>query len=106
LRLASAMAAVRDAVALLHEKRKEAKLPPPNAVIASSRSYASDAPPWDGSRWLPKDYAPRSWSIDSERGGGERLGLKTRMNLFRKSLADYLTAAGEHEVARLFTEQA
>lgn len=36
----------------------------------------------------------------------ERLGLKTRMDLFRKSLADYLTAAGEHEVAQLFTEQA
>lgn len=36
----------------------------------------------------------------------KRLGLKTRMDLFRKSLADYLTAAGEHEVARLFTEQA
>lgn len=36
----------------------------------------------------------------------ERLGLKTRMDLFRKSLADYLTAAGEHEVAKLFTEQA
>jgi hypothetical protein len=35
-----------------------------------------------------------------------RLGLKTRMDLFRKSLADYLTAAGEHEVAQLFTEQA
>lgn len=34
------------------------------------------------------------------------LGLKTRMDLFRKSLADYLTAAGEHEVAQLFTEQA
>ena len=28
------------------------------------------------------------------------------MDLFRKSLADYLTAAGEHEVAQLFTEQA
>jgi len=36
----------------------------------------------------------------------ERLGLKTRMDLFRKSLADYLTAAGEHEVAQLFAEQA
>lgn len=36
----------------------------------------------------------------------ERLGLKTRMDLFRKSLADYLTAAGEHEVAQLFIEQA
>jgi len=36
----------------------------------------------------------------------ERLGLKTRMDLFRKSLADYLTAAGEHEVAQLLTEQA
>jgi len=36
----------------------------------------------------------------------ERLGLKTRMDLFRNSLADYLTAAGEHEVAQLFTEQA
>ncbi|MCG8556566.1 MAG: ribbon-helix-helix protein, CopG family [Proteobacteria bacterium] len=36
----------------------------------------------------------------------ERLGLKTRMDLFRKSLADYLTAAGEHEVAQLFTERA
>ena len=36
----------------------------------------------------------------------ERLGLKTRMDLFRQSLADYLTAAGEHEVAQLFTEQA
>jgi len=36
----------------------------------------------------------------------ERLGLKTRMDLFRKSLADYLAAAGEHEVAQLFTEQA
>ena len=36
----------------------------------------------------------------------ERLALKTRMDLFRKSLADYLTAAGEHEVAQLFTEQA
>ncbi len=36
----------------------------------------------------------------------ERLGLRTRMDLFRKSLADYLTAAGEHEVAQLFTEQA
>lgn len=36
----------------------------------------------------------------------ERLGLKTRMDLFRKSLADYLTAAGEHDVAQLFTEQA
>src|SRR5690606_2611908 len=36
----------------------------------------------------------------------ERLGLKTRMDLFRKSLAAYLTAAGEHEVAQLFTEQA
>ena len=36
----------------------------------------------------------------------ERLGLKTRMDLFRKSLADYLTAAGEHEVAQLFTKQA
>jgi len=36
----------------------------------------------------------------------ERLGLKTRMDLFRKLLADYLTAAGEHEVAKLFTEQA
>jgi hypothetical protein len=35
----------------------------------------------------------------------ERLGLKTRMDLFRKSLADYLTAAGEHEVAKLFTER-
>jgi len=35
----------------------------------------------------------------------ERLGLKTRMDLFRKSLAEYLTAAGEHEVAQLFTEQ-
>jgi hypothetical protein len=30
----------------------------------------------------------------------ERLGLKTRMDLFRKSLADYLAAAGEHEVAQ------
>jgi hypothetical protein len=36
----------------------------------------------------------------------ERLGLKTRMDLFRKSLADYLTAAGEHEVAQLFADQA
>ena len=36
----------------------------------------------------------------------ERLGLKTRMDLFRKSLADYLTAAGEHDVAQLFTDQA
>jgi hypothetical protein len=36
----------------------------------------------------------------------ERLGLKPRMDLFGKSLADYLTAAGEHEVAQLFTEQA
>ena len=36
----------------------------------------------------------------------ERLGLKTRMDLFRRSLADYLTAAGEHEVAQLFSEQA
>jgi hypothetical protein len=36
----------------------------------------------------------------------ERLGLKTRMDLFRKSLADYLTAAGEHDVAQLFADQA
>lgn len=36
----------------------------------------------------------------------QRLGLKTRMDLFRKSLADYLAAAGEHEVAQLFAEQA
>jgi hypothetical protein len=36
----------------------------------------------------------------------ERLGLKTRMDLFRKSLADYLAAAGEHDVAQLFTDQA
>jgi hypothetical protein len=36
----------------------------------------------------------------------DRLGLKTRMDRFRKSLADYLTAAGEHEVAQLFAEQA
>jgi hypothetical protein len=36
----------------------------------------------------------------------ERLGLKTRMDLFRKSLADYLAAAGEHDVAQLFAEQA
>jgi len=36
----------------------------------------------------------------------ERLGLKTRMDLFRKSLADYLAAAGEHDVAQLFADQA
>ena len=36
----------------------------------------------------------------------ERLGLKARMDLFRRSLAEYLTAAGEHDVAQLFTEQA
>ena len=35
----------------------------------------------------------------------ERLGLKTRMDLFRKSLADYLTAAGEHEWALRAAEQ-
>jgi hypothetical protein len=36
----------------------------------------------------------------------ERLGLNPRMDLFRKSLADYLTAAGEHDVAQLFADQA
>lgn len=34
----------------------------------------------------------------------ERLGFKTRMDLVRKLLSDFL--AGEHEVAQLFTEQA
>ena len=36
----------------------------------------------------------------------ERLGLKTRMDLFRQSLSDYLARVGEHEVAQLFAEQA
>lgn len=36
----------------------------------------------------------------------ERLGLKTRMDLFRQSLSDYLARAGEHDVAQLFADQA
>ena len=31
-----------------------------------------------------------------------RLGLRSRMDLFRRSLAGYLEACGEHEVAQLF----
>ena len=34
-----------------------------------------------------------------------RLGLPSRMALFRQSLHEYLTRAGEHEVARLFAEK-
>jgi hypothetical protein len=36
----------------------------------------------------------------------ERLGMKTRMDLFRRSVSDYLARAGEHDVARLFADQA
>jgi hypothetical protein len=36
----------------------------------------------------------------------QRLGLKSRTDLFRRALADYLAAAGEHEVAQLFTDRA
>ena len=32
----------------------------------------------------------------------ERLGLKSRMDLFRRALQSYLSTAGEHEVAALF----
>ena len=61
-----------------------------------SPSAAQPARTWGRSSWIVA-------RLDEAR---ERLGLKTRMDLFRKSLADYLTAAGEHEVAQLFTEQA
>ena len=36
----------------------------------------------------------------------ERLGLKSRMDLFRRALHSYLTAAGEQEVADLFAPEA
>jgi len=36
----------------------------------------------------------------------ERLGLKSRMDLFRRALHGYLAAAGEHDVAALFAPEA
>ena len=36
----------------------------------------------------------------------ERLGLKSRMDLFRRALHSYLAAAGETEVAALFAAEA
>jgi hypothetical protein len=36
----------------------------------------------------------------------ERLGLKSRMDLFRRALHAYLAAAGEHDVAALFAPEA
>ena len=41
-------------------------------------------------------------SLDEAR---ERLGFRTRMELFRMALGIYLTAAGEPDVAQLFAEQ-
>ena len=41
-------------------------------------------------------------SLDEAR---ERLGFRTRMELFRMALSIYLTAAGEPDVGQLFAEQ-
>jgi hypothetical protein len=93
---------VGDALTVWGRLRMRSMQPCADRWLRRSRRYAWRPCEPRGSRFR----GPRDEIVARLDEARERLGLKTRMDLFRKSLADYLTAAGEHEVAQLFTEQA